>query len=437
MNHDPVLPRDCRFGPGRGIGRCLVGLMAVHAALGAAPPDPDRHGKAAEPAAARAQAVPVRAKAGPARAVPVRVAGLEVSRTPGGAEVTRNGAGEVVEVRLANGAVIRHGADGVRSLSVPGPDGKLFVAQGPRSYVQKPVEVHGQPFLRRTWLRGGAARVRMYRAATFQGGTVALYAPARVYRPAFYRWAAEPYSQPQTYPWGWEARSWVADYVTPYPTYAGPTFWLVDYLLATSLGAVQPADGSQPEGGTSVPMPPEVKQDLADDVRRQLEQRAADQEATPDQGAEAPPPAVLPGQGPQVLVVTTDMAVLRSKGRLGSLAAGDVITLTAPLNPDAAYLEVKLVASRKPADPRNRVLLVQVVDLIELQNQMQAALDRGLDRLYAGGALPVPPEGCSGVTDAAFLQGVQPDPETADAFARAVGAAELAEQEALRQAPPR
>ena len=74
-------------------------------------------------------------------------------------------------------------------------------------------------------------------------------------------------------------------YFTPYPVYASPSLWLTDYLIAATLeaayeermaDALASAGNSYADSGQSAPMSPEVKQAIADEVRRQIDRERAE-----------------------------------------------------------------------------------------------------------------------------------------------------------------
>ena len=405
-----------------------------------------------------------------------------VTRTPNGAEVHRNASGKVVEVHTPNGGVIRHSPSGVRHVEMKGPGGRTIVAHGQGGFVQRPFESHGHTYEQRSYVRGGVTYSRIYRPVHYGGHDYHFYAREHYYRPGFYRWAGNPYAHPYPYRWGWEARPWYGyygAYYTPYPTYAAPSFWLTDYMVAAalesgypgpngalasfqpaaflyfsaSLGAplsAAPGDAALSDA-PAAPMSEEARQALADEVKRQLDQ-AKDEQGNAQDPAGAPTvPAIFTDHGPRTFLVSEDVAAVVSATQEISLAHGDVITLTKTPVPESDYSEVKVLAASKASCPAGTLLQVKTEDLIEMQNQMQATLDQGMAKLQTkmpddkpaatkGGkatkakdSWPLPPKDAVGTVDADFAKDVHPDPEAATVFSSAVKDADQAEQEAIQQ----
>ena len=108
-----------------------------------------------------------------------------------------------------------------------------------------------------------------------------MYTPTRFYRPAFYAYAYSPWVTPVAYSWGWGGSPWFGfygGYFSPYRVYAGPAFWLTDYLFAMTLQEAyqERIDANLQGGGYAaggpVGLTPDVKQAVADEVHRQLDQ---------------------------------------------------------------------------------------------------------------------------------------------------------------------
>src|ERR1035437_9592505 len=124
------------------------------------------------------------------------------------------------------------------------------------------------------------------------------------------RWGAPFY-----YIFGFAASPWYGyygGYFTPYPTYAGPNYWLTDYLLANSLqegyqehmdAATTAQGGYDPSG--QAPLSPYVKNLIAGEVQRQLVQESAESQSAAQNvmpvSNGAPP--ILADNNPQVFVV--------------------------------------------------------------------------------------------------------------------------------------
>ena len=141
-----------------------------------------------------------------------------------------------------NGMRIDHNLHGERTI-VSEHNGKRIVTTGAHGgYVQRPfVTRGGQSYFARTSYDHGVARSAVYRGYPYGGRTYYGYQPDSYYHPAFYGWASSPWPQPVSFgvgAWGWEGAPWLSYYgFSPYPFYAGPAFWLTDYLIAANLQA--------------------------------------------------------------------------------------------------------------------------------------------------------------------------------------------------------
>jgi hypothetical protein len=130
--------------------------------------------------------------------------------------------------------------------------GKRIVSTGGQGgYVQRPyINRGGRSYYARTSYDHGVARSGVYRGYSYGGRTYYGYQPPAYYHPAFYGWAASPWPGPVAFgaaAWGWAGAPWYGYYgFTPYPFYAGPAFWLTDYLVAANLQAAYADVGAQP-----------------------------------------------------------------------------------------------------------------------------------------------------------------------------------------------
>src|ERR1035437_1931184 len=154
--------------------------------------------------------------------------------------------------------------------------------------------------MKRSYMVGGVSYARVYRPFSYHGIALNVYTPVRYYRTAFYAYAYNPWARPVAYSWGWAGNPWYAyygGYFTPYPVYASPTLWLTDYLIAATLqeayqermagGAPPPQDSNFQPGG-QVALTPDVKQMIADEVRRQVDQERAEGQQMNAGGNDAP-----------------------------------------------------------------------------------------------------------------------------------------------------
>jgi hypothetical protein len=371
-----------------------------------------------------------------------------VIRTPNGGMVQHNDAGRLTVVHTPSGAVIHHDVYGARRVEVVRPGGTVVVARAPGfGYVQRPIVVNNVTVVKRTYVVNNVAFVNVYRPVTFGGVVVNVYTPVRYYRPVFYTYAYTPWVRPVPYTWVWVGSPWYGfygGYFAPYPVYAAPNLWLTDYLLAATLeqayqqrmaaqAAQQQAAYAAAQG--QAPLSPEVKQAIADEVRRELDQERAEQAANGAYNNNGGLPMFADG-APHVFVAYTPLEVNSNQGAC-VLSEGDVVQLNGAPPPSAAAASVYVMASRGGQDCRKgAVASVQIADLQDMQNQMRATIDRGLGDLQSRqgqGGLPQLPAGAAGTTDTPLTAQAQPDPGVSGQLTQVSRDAEKAEQDVLNQ----
>jgi hypothetical protein len=175
----------------------------------------------------------------PTRNGPVSAAGNRpVYRGANGSEVHYRANGQPQMVR-AHGMVITHGPSGMQRAEFVRPDHSVIVTQGAHyGYVQRPYMVGNVGYVQRTYIVGGVSYARIYRPYTYHGVVLNLYVSSHYYAPAYYGWAYTPWSRPVVFSFGWGSSPWFGfygGYFAPYPTYAGPNYWLTDYMIAMTL----------------------------------------------------------------------------------------------------------------------------------------------------------------------------------------------------------
>jgi len=367
--------------------------------------------------------------------------------------IHRDAGGQVRQFRTPNGTVVYHPPNAPRRIEVVRPGGRIVVAGAPgHGYVQRPVVVNNVTIVKRTYIYNGVPQARIYRPRVFNGITLAIYTPVRYYRPTFYAYAYNPWARPISYSWGWGGSPWYGyygGYFTPYPVYATPSLWLTDYMIAATLEtayqermASRMASGSlYQDSGQSAPMTPEVKQAIADAVRRQIDlERTAGQ--NPNAGGQDTD--IFADNRPHVFVVNTTLAVNSDDGEC-TIAEGDVLRMNGPPPPNATSAGVIVLSSRGRDCRRGSMVSVELQDLQEMQNQMLATIDRGMSDLQAKqgqGGLPTLPQGSAGTIDTPFAQeAARPDANVAGELTSASQEADRAEQQAVSQggdagAPP-
>jgi hypothetical protein len=277
------------------------------------------------------------------------------------------------------------------------------------------------------------------------------YRPYRYYRPAFYGWAYNPWRSPVRYSWGWAGNPWYGyygSYFTPYPVYPSASFWLTDYFIAASLQAAyqQRADDRAyfaANAGDPVVLTPEIKEAIANEVQSQLALENSESQRVAQGGDvdinSSGLPRILAEAGPDhphVFVVAGPLEVTDSGGQECGLTAGDVLRLsTAPL-PDSTSVYLEVFASKNQECPRGTMVSVEIADLQEMQNNMRASIDQGLQELQSHeGGLPMPPAAAAGAPVQASFAPIAPppDPNVSNELQQQAREADTAERGVLDQ----
>jgi hypothetical protein len=345
----------------------------------------------------------------------------QVTRHPNGSVASYRGAnnneahfrrdGSVREVR-ANNMTIVHGPAGTRRIeSVRADRTRIVTNRAGHGFVERPYRAGGRDYYQRTYYSHNVAYTRVYRSYYYAGGYYPGYVPVRFYSQVFYGWAYSPWAAPVYYRWGWAGSPWYGyygGYFTPYPVYSSPSLWLTDYLMAATLQdayqeRMDAAADAQGGAGYSnsysgqTGLTPDVKQAIADEVHRQIQQENLDRQAvSQNSGADAAPAAGLPilsGNPPHVFVVSSNLDVTAG-GQECIITQGDVLQMNDNPPPDALSADVQVMASKGQDCPRGSLASVSLQDLQEMQNHMRATLDQGLGELQAHpgqGGLPKPP----------------------------------------------
>jgi hypothetical protein len=316
----------------------------------------------------------------------------------------------------ANGMTIDHGLRGGRTI-VSERNGLTIVSTGAHGgYVQRPyLTRNGRTYYQRTYVVGGRSYARVYRAYDYRGVRYYGYVPDYYYHPRFYDWAYNPWVTPIYFSpaaWGWAGSPWLGfygAYFTPNPVYPNASLWLTDYLIAANLQVAYEAQAeanaaapgspgaaySGPATATQTPLSPEVKQAIADEVRRQLraEQAVATKPAPPPTVAEVPD-ALKPSD--RIFVVSRNLDVtVPSTGQECSLTPGDVVMRLSD-TPDANQNVTASIQSNKKGDCAiGQTVAIGVQDLQEMHNRFLEQLNDGLKTLIekrGTHGLPKPPD---------------------------------------------
>jgi len=351
-----------------------------------------------------------------------------VTRT--GSAVRTRPNGRISDVHDARrGIDVHHGLAGGRRVSMERPDhSRVFAERGRRGFVERPYAYHGHDFARRSYYYHGRAYERYYHGYYYRGAYVNVYAPAYYYGPGFYGWAYNPWAVPVAYGWGWGGNPWYGYYgyyFTPYPVYPSAAFWLTDYIIAQDLQASYAARQEAAEAAAAPPaaggppvLTPEVKQQIADEVRAQLaleNQEAAQtaQQKDVDPGSSGIARMMSDGH-PHVFVTGGSLDVVdAASGQECALSEGDALQLQTAPPADATTANLVVLASKGGVEcPRSSTVTVQFSDLQEMQNHMRETIDQGLQDLQAkqgkGGLPAAPPSAQTKPADAPYAAAAPP-----------------------------
>jgi len=327
------------------------------------------------------------------------------------------------------------------------PGGRVIVANatGRSGYIQRPLRTHGHSFIQRTYIHNGISRAHIYRPWSHGGRAYSVYVPSHYYRPRFYTWVHTPWSRPIRYRWVWHSRPWYGyygRYFTPYPTYVSPSFWLADFLIATTLETAylaQNASVSRPpvEYTSSTTLTPEVKEAIADEVSRQMQQAQGDQAAAQGMDQVLAPPPIFSERGPRVFIV--------SEGVIGyggdqeyPLMEGDVLQLAETPAVGVEWAKVQVLSSRSRT-PKGSFISVKTEDLQEMQNRMQVTIDQGMAKLQADqgkNGIPTLPAQALGTVNSPYASDVRPDSDAQSELALAAKEANQEEQAIIQEGAP-
>ena len=225
---------------------------------------------------------------------------------------------------------------------------------------------------------------------------------------------------------GFAAAPWYGyypGYFTPYPVYASPSLWLTDYLVAKSLEqsyqAQQEAAAAQQMAAQQVaaPMTPEVKQQIAEEVRRQIAlenaERQTAQTGMPDP-ASSGVARMFQDNASHVFVVSAPLNLNGAAGQC-PVMEGDVLQLNPGQAPSSdGFANVVVLASKGQDCLKGSTVAVGVADLQDMQNAMRQTIDQGMGTLQAnqgkGGLPPMPASANAAPVETAYAQAAPPPP---------------------------
>lgn len=382
--------------------------------------------------------------------------GSHVANTANGSSVRTRSNGSRADVHDARrGVDVHHGLNGNRHVMAERADHSRVMASrsGRGYYQQRPYAYRGHEYARRTYYDHGRAYDRYYNRYPYHGVYLEGYAPAVYYAPAFYGWAYNPWVAPVSYSWGFVATPWYGyygAYFTPYPVYPSASLWLTDYIISQSLAAnyaAQQAIASQQQASMApdaAPMTPEIKNMIAEEVKRQI--ALENQEATVTAANNAPDPAssgiarMLGDNVQHVFVAGADLDVIDSTGTECAVSEGDALQLSGPPPADATAADLVVLSTKGGQEcKKGATVSVALTDLQDMQNHMRETIDAGMTDLQnkggQGGLPPVPASAKAAPVKAAFTAiAPPPDPNAAAEVEKVAREGDRAEQEVAGQA---
>jgi hypothetical protein len=375
--------------------------------------------------------------------------GREEARAANGSVISKRPDGSRADIHDARrGMDIHYGLNGNRQVVLNRVDhSRVFAERGGRGYVQRPYLFRGQEFAQRTYWDHGHEYARFYGRYPYHGVYLEVYAPVRFYSVGFYGWVHTPWSAHVRYAWGWRGTPWFGYYgyyFAPYPAYVGPSFWLTDYLIATSLQAAyaeQMAARARAAAAANgdVELSPEVKDEIADEVKLQVQQEtaaaqanAANSQGAPDDGGVS---VLLSDGSAHVFVTGAALDLVDAGGNECLLTPGDVVQVRAAPAYGAQAVSATVLASKGGNEcAQDSTVRVGLIDLQEMENHMRATIELGMADLQSRqgtGNLPAAPAAVLGPpVNAGFAaSGPPPDANVGAEIAAQLGAADQAENE--------
>jgi len=322
---------------------------------------------------------------------------------------------------------VHHSLSGNRHVVHERADHSRVVVDGHgRGYVQRSYSYRGTTYVSRSYYYGWGYGRAYYGNYYYGGAYLNPYYPAAYWAPAYYGWAYNPWVSPISYGWGWGGSPWYGYYggwYNPFPVYASASFWLTDYLISQSLQAAYAARAANAAAvSNAAPLTDDVKQQIADEVKRQIAlENSEAKTGTPDAASSSIQRDLTDGTA-HVFVAGTDLDVVDAAGNECALSQGDAIQLSGQNAPDAATVNLSVLASKGGKEcPKGDTVAVSVQDLQEMQNHMRQTIDQGMQDLQkkqGKGGLPAAPASAQAApTQSAIAANAPPPPPESEVVA--------------------
>jgi hypothetical protein len=161
------------------------------------------------------------------------------------------------------------------------------------------------------------------------------------------------------------------------------------------------------------PITPEIKAEIADEVKQELATDNAEASAPQHASFDALSSALR--QPDHVFVVSTDLDVTTSTRETCGLQAGDMLQLLSPAA-DAALIQLRVASTQRMDCPVGTTVNVSLTDLQDMQNAFQERVECGLGALRNGqgrNGLPAAPSIAIAVPPNPSIDGLASESPTA------------------------
>lgn len=201
------------------------------------------------------------------------------------------------------GVIVHNSPTGVRSINYARKDENghvvRVVTHGNIHYQER--ESQRRPGYRiRSYSVDHRSYVHVYHSVHYgRYGYYPVYVPAYYYRPGFYAYFGNPWATAVVFSWNsYPGYGYYGMYFAPTVTYASPSAWMADYVIANNLQGVYAAqqsadpDSTEPQDGSITPIPQDVRNGYIQEIQNQIQ---ADQaQASGQAPADATPGALNP-----------------------------------------------------------------------------------------------------------------------------------------------
>jgi hypothetical protein len=218
-------------------------------------------------------------------------------------------------------------------------------------------------------------QVRYYQQRHWGRRSYSCYVHYWPYDPWFWSFYFAPFPAPWPYTWFWIGSPWYVTwgwYYQPYPVYIGPSYWVTDYVLSTSLEEEYARGYAAGQQSAGTPITEPVKEEL----RKQVDETAKTYQA--EQAVDLQQALKTPGY---LFVVDTPLSVTKSDDTTCTLTGGDILKAAAEVGEGAAVAQMAVVTSKDEKCQAGSQVSVSLTDLQEMLNSFGQKVDDGMKEL--------------------------------------------------------